>query len=279
MNIQKEVGVVLLFTVLFLFCCAACGDAGSVTAADKLPKSDEYDEVLCSGGGYHIVWKRVEELSGVYDMVGVINDQGEWVQPLSQDHPFIDGGKIETGCNVFVVNLGDDDSNATGSYISSIKRCLKYDEEGIFSLHYKTYGFNSVGEYCYHIYNAETGKGFDVSVTAGGCGRLVFHDGYSISQLDEKIQIVSCDGEIRTPDIRAGRCGIYAESVFFAGNCFYDIDGNMVIDLSAYSPDQFRGSPYFEDNVCRLELVNENGTIYETEIDHDGKFLYEPRKK
>ena len=28
----------------------------------RLPESDEYDEVLCSGGGYHIVLKLVDDL-------------------------------------------------------------------------------------------------------------------------------------------------------------------------------------------------------------------------
>lgn len=42
----------------------------------RLPESDEYDEVLCSGGGYHIVLKLVDDFDGAYDMVGVVDDKG-----------------------------------------------------------------------------------------------------------------------------------------------------------------------------------------------------------
>ena len=52
------------------------------------PESDEYDEILCSGGGYHIVLKLVDDFDGAYDMVGIVDDKGEWIHELSADHPF-----------------------------------------------------------------------------------------------------------------------------------------------------------------------------------------------
>ena len=80
-------------------------------------------------------------------------------------------------------------------------------------------------------------------------------------------------------DFQGGKYGIYSEGVFFAGNCFYDLDGNIVIDLSEYSPGKFRNEPYFENDKCYLEITNNAGTEYYTEIDHEGNFIYEPKKK
>ena len=176
--------------------------------------------------------------------------------------------------------------------ISDIQKCLHYLGEGMFALHYKVRGGR---EYFYILYNAETNVAFDAEFCGIGASGLTggtvcggvgeFHNGYLVISATDKatsnVKIISRDGEIKYPEISngGGHIGIYSEGVFFAGNCFYDIDGNMVIDLSQYSPQQFKNEPVFKDGKCYLEISNDSGTVYYTEIDHDGNFVYEPKQK
>ena len=251
----------------------------------RLPESDEYDEVLCSGGGYHIVLKLVDDFDGAYDMVGVVDDKGDWIHELSANHPFIQNGRVSVGDKY--ISVDNDSESRYQARMMTIKNCMYYLGEGMFALHYADRGSDPN----YTMYNAETGIGFD----AGECGKSVlknpfgyhcgspgeFHDGYLVTRSDDLIKLVGSDGTVKQTDVdfQGGKYGIYSEGVFFAGNCFYDLDGNIVIDLSEYSPGKFRNEPYFENDKCYLEITNNAGTEYYTEIDHEGNFLYEPKKK
>ena len=63
----------------------------------RLPESDEYDEVLCSGGGYHIVLKFVDNYKTAYEMVGVVDDKGDWIHELAANQRLIQNGRVSVG--------------------------------------------------------------------------------------------------------------------------------------------------------------------------------------
>lgn len=62
--------------------------SGSETPSDDanssqevtVPNNGEWDEILCSGDGYHLVKKEVDAYDGYKFMLGVVDDSGEWVQ-------------------------------------------------------------------------------------------------------------------------------------------------------------------------------------------------------
>ena len=90
----------------------------------RLPESDEYDEVLCSGGGYHIVLKLVDDFDGAYDMVGVVDDKGDWIHELSANHPFIQNGRVSVGDKY--ISVDNDSVSRYQARMMTIKNCMYY---------------------------------------------------------------------------------------------------------------------------------------------------------
>ena len=76
--------LVTLGCIVLLFSLSACGQNES----NEPEETREYDFVIASGGGYNIV------ANANPDMVGVMDDDGNWIHPLSADHPLISDGQI-----------------------------------------------------------------------------------------------------------------------------------------------------------------------------------------
>ena len=269
-------GLMMALILCMAFSLISCGSSQTEPVA-KVPESDEFDSVLVSGDGYHLVLKRVDEFSGAYDMIGTVDDDGNWIHPLSEDHVFIiDGnaGGVSTS-DVVVHNLDGSEASTgvkNGARIQQVKTLMSYLGEGMFALEYSPRGE-------YMMYNAEKNIGFD----AGKCSGVgEFHDGYLIVRAESKVsapvKIISSEGEIIDPGIQTegGEIGNYSEGVFFVNGGFYDINGALIIDLSEY---EIVNVPMFEDNKCYLEMENNEGTIYTAELDHNGAFLSDPQKK
>ena len=92
MNYMKALAYILLFAFLLIGCSA--DNQASITES-------EYDFVIASGGGYNIVATLRP------DMVGVVDDNGNWIHELSRDHPFInEDGQIVRMSETVVVSLG-----------------------------------------------------------------------------------------------------------------------------------------------------------------------------
>lgn len=272
MKLKHVFTSIAIFLLLILTACSS-------TTGNQLPKSDEYDAVLASGDNYHIVMKRVDSFDSAYDMVGVVDSNGAWLHELSQSHPLIENGTILTGDApvVHVVGGGDADTSTVESIrMNSIRKNITYLGEAMFVLNYAS---NGNGANLYMLYNAETNEGWDLDVCYG---ITQFHDGYMTCQADNKVyssvKIISREGQIIQTGIETdgGNVGPYSEGVFFSGVNFYHIDGTLAIDLSDHI---VVNTPYFENEKCYLEIENNAGSVYHTQIDHDGNFLYEPKKK
>ena len=279
--------VLLVLALVSITSFAGCNTGSEVPSSDLLPeksntyessenpltKSDEFDDVLASGGGYNIVIKTVETFDNVYDMIGVVSDEGEWIQKLSKEHPFITDGKVEAYCKP------SEDGNS--ARIEASKASIFYIEDGMFLLtNWRSMAHTNSGI----VYNAKENIGFNVGEYGSGMTvkpSTYFNDGYWVVTYDHDryIKIIDESGNIEETDIRLdlGNFGQYSEGVFYAsGGRFYDIDLNLVIDLSQYNI--ISSCPSFKDGKCYLMIKNPNGVKYETEIDHSGKFIYEPRK-
>ena len=84
---------------------------------------------------------------------------------------------------------------------------------------------------------------------------------------------------------------VYSEGLFYActdkaaSPGFYDIEGNMVIDLSSYnmgripySSEMGVNAPYFENGQATILFANNAGSVFEAVIDKTGAFVGEPEK-
>ncbi len=274
---SRKSALLVLFTICMIV-FTACGNGREKTNSAEKTKKD-YDYELAGGDGLHLVMIVKENLNGFTEKIGVVDDDGNWVQEPSPAHPFFrhkllpDPGSV--GVSVVTMSgkpIKADSKIKENARVAEAKEKLEYLGEGICGFRYHT-GMNS-----YLFYDMATGECFD----AGTCTRLTqFHDGYLVcagdSHVISPVKIVSHDGEVIYPDIMTGSedLGTYSEGKYFNGTNFYDLEGTKVIELEQY---KIVNSPAFRGGRCELEIENDLGSRYSVEIDEAGEFLSEPVK-
>ena len=288
--------------------------SGSETPSDDanssqevtVPNNGEWDEILCSGDGYHLVKKEVDAYDGYKFMLGVVDDSGEWVQELT-----------DTGTFVEEVRFRAEGSSETLRDSS----CYMYLGEGVFlaspgvSVYTKDEEYR-VGPWPDMITDSATGQ-LEVAVWECLIWNVVdnsqaefaaskistFQDGYSLFCDAEdafgggRLNAVNTKGEITeftcefVPNKPGHNFPVYSEGLFYACTDkaarpgFYDIEGNMVIDLSSYnmgripySSEMGVNAPYFENGQATILFANNAGSVFEAVIDKTGAFIGEPEK-
>ena len=271
-----------------------------------VPNNGEWDEILCSGDGYHLVKKEVDAYDGYKFTLGVVDDDGEWVQELT-----------DTGTFVEEVRFRAEGSSETLRDSS----CYMYLGEGVFlaspgvSVYTKDEEYR-VGSWPDMITDSVTGQ-LDVAVWECLIWNVVdnsqakfdaskistFQDGYSLFCESEdafgggRLNALNTKGEITeftcefVPNKPGHNFPVYSEGLFYACTDkaarpgFYDIEGNMVIDLSSYnmgripySSEMGVNAPYFENGQATILFANNAGSVFEAVIDKTGAFVGEPEK-
>ena len=271
-----------------------------------VPNNGEWDEILCSGDGYHLVKKEVDAYDGYKFTLGVVDDDGEWVQELT-----------DTGTFVEEVRFRAEGSSETLRDSS----CYMYLGEGVFlaspgvSVYTKDEEYR-VGPWPDMITDSVTGQ-LDVAVWECLIWNVVdnsqakfdaskistFQDGYSLFCESEdafgggRLNALNTKGEITeftcefVPNKPGHNFPVYSEGLFYsctdkaASPGFYDIEGNMVIDLSSYnmgripySSEMGVNAPYFENGQATILFANNAGSVFEAVIDKTGAFVGEPEK-
>lgn len=271
-----------------------------------VPNNGEWDEILCSGDGYHLVKKEVDAYDGYKFTLGVVDDDGEWVQELT-----------DTGTFVEEVRFRAEGSSETLRDSS----CYMYLGEGVFlaspgvSVYTKDEEYR-VGPWPDMITDSATGQ-LEVAVWECLIWNVVdnsqaefdaskistFQDGYSLFCEAEdafgggRLNALNTKGEITeftcefVPNKPGHNFPVYSEGLFYACTDkaarpgFYDIEGNMVIDLSSYnmgripySSEMGVNAPYFENGQATILFANNAGSVFEAVIDKTGAFVGEPEK-
>ena len=271
-----------------------------------VPNNGEWDEILCSGDGYHLVKKEVDAYDGYKFTLGVVDDDGEWVQELT-----------DTGTFVEEVRFRAEGSSETLRDSS----CYMYLGEGVFlaspgvSVYTKDEEYR-VGPWPDMITDSATGQ-LEVAVWECLIWNVVdnsqakfdaskistFQDGYSLFCESEdafgggRLNALNTKGEITeftcefVPNKPGHNFPVYSEGLFYActdkaaSPGFYDIEGNMVIDLSSYnmgripySSEMGVNAPYFENGQATILFANNAGSVFEAVIDKTGAFVGEPEK-
>ena len=292
----------------------ANGSGSSETPSDSanssqevtVPNNGEWDEILCSGDGYHLVKKEVDAYDGYKFMLGVVDDSGEWVQELT-----------DTGTFVEEVRFRAEGSSETLRDSS----CYMYLGEGVFlaspgvSVYTKDEEYR-VGPWPDMITDSVTGQ-LEVAVWECLIWNVVdnsqaefdaskistFQDGYSLFCEAEdafgggRLNALNTKGEITeftcefVPNKPGHNFPVYSEGLFYACTDkaarpgFYDIEGNMVIDLSSYnmgripySSEMGVNAPYFENGQATILFANNADSVFEAVIDKTGAFVGEPEK-
>ena len=285
---------------------SAEGDTGSGGQEADVPNNGEWDEILCSGDGYHLVKKEIDAYDGYKFMLGVVDDDGQWVQEMT-----------DTGTFVEEVRFRAEGSSETLRDSS----CYMYLGEGVFlaspgvSVYTKNEEYR-VGPWPDMITDSATGQ-LEVAVWECLIWNVVdnsqaefdaskistFQDGYSLFCEAEdafgggRLNALNTKGEITeftcefVPNKPGHNFPVYSEGLFYACTDkaarpgFYDIEGNMVIDLSSYnmgripySSEMGVNAPYFENGQATILFANNAGSVFQATIDKTGAFVGEPEK-
>ncbi|MCI9486616.1 MAG: hypothetical protein HFI64_06470 [Lachnospiraceae bacterium] len=275
----------------------------SLISETAVPNNGEWDEILCSGDGYYLVKKETEDYIGYKIMIGVVNSNGEWIHTLTDTGRFAEEVQFRASS----------ERNPTLTDSS----CYMYLGEGIFLASPGVSVFSKDTEYRVGPWENELLNGFEVwecalwnvvdnSQMVIDANRIsIFQDGYLLFCADEgsyrggKLSAMNTKGEITElpctflPDIPGPghKFPMYAEGLFFACSekgsrpGFYDIEGNLVIDLRnydmgriAYSSPQGVCAPYFENGQTDILFKNNIGNVFKVTIDKTGAFVGEPEK-
>lgn len=274
-----------------------------------VPNNGEWDKVLCSGDGYHIVTKEIDTFDEYKVKAGVVNDAGEWVHELTDTGAFVEGIQLRIDVDNREVLLD------SGSYM--------YLGEGVFvgSPGLTIYSSNSEYEigpwqkngYEYTDTDGERkSKGWecifwnvvDNIQTEFYPTRLsTFNDGYALftetATGRDTLSVINTQGEItETPcmfaptDFFRYKFPVYSEGLFFSNGPkgiqmgFFDIEGNQIIDLSRgidtagipYCEELGINAPYFENGEATIMMKNNGGSVYRVNIDKTGEYIGEPQK-
>ena len=282
---------------------APSDDASNSQEVD-VPNNGEWDEILCSGDGYHLVKKEVDAYDGYKFMLGVVDDSGEWVQELTDSKPVVEEIRFRAE--------GSSETLRDSS-------CYMYLGEGVFlsspgvSVYTRDEEYR-VGPWENSTSYSPTGRGEVAiwecllwNVTDNSQAKIyaskmsAFQDGYLLfCEEDEMgkgtLNAMNTKGEITElscqylPNKPMHNFPVYSEGLFYACSensnpGFFDIEGNMVIDLSEYdmaripySSEMGLNAPYFENGQATILISNNADSVFEAVIDKTGELVGEPEK-
>lgn len=271
----------------------------------EVPNNGEWDEILCSGDGYHLVKKEVDAYDGYKFTLGVVDDEGQWVQEMTDTGTFVDEvrfraeGSSETlrdsscymylGEGVFLASPGvsvytKDEEHRVGPWENSVS--------------YSPTGRAEVAIWECLLWNVKTNMQTEIDASK----MSTFQDGYLLFCKEDEsgsgtLSAMNTNGEITEftckflPNKPGHNFPVYSEGLFYACTDkgsrpgFFDISGNMVIDLSSYdvgripySNEMGVNAPYFENGQATILFANNAGSVFQATIDKTGAFVGEPEK-
>lgn len=301
----------LMLAATMVFSLAACGGGNDATsdntqAAKKaeVPNNGEWDDILCSGDGYHLVKKEIDDYDKYKVMVGVVDDAGEWVQELTDEGPFAEAIqlRVDTDDGDVLLDKGSYMYLGEGIFIGSPGLTV-YSADSEYKLGpWESGWLNSESEIIQGweclFWNVKdnTQKQFYATKMS------MFQDGYSLFIETAKqngvgtLKAITTNGQITELPCKYDsywfnyKFPVYSDGLFFAQGPafqtgFYDIEGNLVVDLThtdigklPYCEEFGVNAPYFKDGKATILFKNNGGSVFKGIIDKTGEFVGEPEK-
>lgn|GEM_PF-4408951 len=242
---------------------------------------DNFDRVIDSGDGFFFVRHSVETYYANDVFYGIVNSQGEFISELSKNRFDMVFEDISPS-RLRVASIGEN----MFAFIDNSNVSILNDE-GYFShsARHNRQGIN----HRYLIFNADTGKfvhregSMNSTIVIGR-----FHEGYAPISFRNRVYRMDRNGSLVALNI-GGYMWPLSEGLFFVGNGLYNLNGELVVDLSRYDiifPS--RRSP-LGNNRCTclhtlrvengqfcFEFRNPAGTRFHVTYNVDGDRLYDP---
>lgn len=228
-------------------------------------KDIENCTILAYGDNMFIVGKYVSGFDVSEKQIGVVNREGEWLQPLSTDKFIIDGECVIDG-----ITTGEEN-------------CLKYLGDGVFvaiseifdfafynavdNINFNLHGYwNFMGDYYEGeilIMNTRIDSNYDSGVYC----------------LDKKGKMTMISDAI-SEYMNEYHIGEYSDGLWYYEGCFYNTKGEKIVDISQYNSQIEKAEykyPIFKNGYSIIVLQGADGKTYYTVIDMKGQFMFEPR--
>lgn len=276
-----------------------------------VPNNGEWDEILCSGGGYHLVKKEIDTFEEYKIMVGVVDDDGEWVHELS------DTGAVAECIQMYTDAYGAEENTLLDS------NCYMYLGDGVFIGSPSLLVYSADSEYRLGLGDSFLTFDYGDEVVTSGWDSLfwnvidnvqmgfrltrisMFQDGYALltqtADYDNTLYSIDTKGQITElpcniyynsddPVYFQYKFPVYSDGLFFAHGDgfqtgFFDIERNLIIDLSStdmtgipYCEELGINAPYFENGEATILFKNNGDTVYRATIDKTGEYIGEPQK-
>ncbi len=279
----------------------------------EVPNNGEWDEILCSGDGYHLVKKEVDTFEEYKIMVGVVDDDGEWVHELS------DTGAVAECIQMYTDAYGAEENTLLDS------NCYMYLGDGVFIGSPSLLVYSVDREYRLGLGDSFLSFDYGDEVVTSGWDSVfwnvsdnvqmefrltkisMFQDGYALltqtaDEYDNTLYAIDTKGQITelpckisypsdNPVYFEYKFPVYSDGLFFAYKSdelrkgFFDIEGNLIIDLTSadmtgipYCEELGINAPYFENGEATILLKNNGNTVYQATIDKTGAYIGEPQK-
>jgi len=268
------------------------------------PTSGDYDEIcgFIPELGMTLVYKKVITFELTEDQVGVINNKGEWQVHLTNNSALV---KSRVSIENTLDSLMNTRNHLGEGVISAVLNPYGYRPDGETSI-YNIYTGDSysIKYYSYDFTAWSSGSlkhienGYGVFFTGGVyVYEAVIGSVFAISSNGQETEIMVDAGFKKAfNDSEVLKLGKYRDGLFYyqSNNTvtasqfskgsinyrqgFYNINGDLVIDLSDYIIDSSYNNPLpeFTDGYCLLSLNNPQGTRFFTIIDKNGNQMFEP---
>jgi len=226
--------------------------------------------------GYVLVYKTVESYNGVTYEVGILGTNGQWIVPLSAEHPFVTGG----------VECSEEDLQEDLQYLQ--QGCILAPTDDVPGYDYDDVVYSiSANELLLYSTNERVGN-MDYMLT-----QIEFDEnGISRGLYGDRMYEYHTDGSFNTyivkPDVITGSWGDYGFYVDDSGET-YTLGGDGW-GAVLYTPDEIICDYQDDlnvDVVCGaycgqgqwlISIQNTEGTLYYAMIDYTGDFVFEPIK-
>jgi len=227
-----------------------------------LNNSKEYDYFLIGEDGYNLVIKTEDGI----DKIGVVDNNARWLHSLSENHIFVENGKVyqcytDDSIHITASSSGgfyETNISSEAKRINDIKEGINYLGEGMFECIYQTDPRKIM------LYNAKSNTGYDIGTfireyepkdTTNGetwYDFAKFSDGYLIgydgTYEDSHLKIISVTGTSYTLPIEKGE-DLYS-SVIWPGrnlanpNVIMPRNNDMILTQCKNGKFSFRGVEY-----------------------------------
>lgn len=240
-------------------------------------------QILAGGDGIFFVYQQILDMKTNEERYGFMDAKGNWIVKPTTENPLKYGYSsdevLKWGGELFYYYLGE---HVFAALVDDYFDYLAiYNVDTGASKYYDNSDLSDTSEIV--LTNNNSDRPFTFS---NGLSMIIMHDTVcSLNREGEITEIAAIPGGYTGTEI------VYYDGIFLLGSVnfmktwemrdgvFYDLNGNIVLDMSGYSLavyGKLNGFYEFHDGIAAVKIVGADGKYYIAHIDKSGNFLYEP---